>query len=316
MSLLSICQAVAQSIPTAAPSAIVGNSDETAMLLLALANEAGEELARKPDGGWVETIREFDFATAAVAPQNGTITNSGPGGVAVISGLTLGGAVTASGWYGFGTGTQNSTLVIGVTNADPNSMVMLNLPAVQTGAGKFQFGKSDYVLPADFRQPVDDTLWDRSRFWAMRGPLSPQQWQLYKSSVIGQATIQRRFRFRRGPTGGMVFSVDPVPTDNGSQLVMEYISNAWCQSQNGVPQTSWLADTDTGLIDEYLIRLSLKWRMLRRKGMSYSEELDEYEREASKAMSKDGGASILDIAPNDRLSLIGPYNLPETGFGM
>ena len=69
MSLLSICQAVASRIPVAAPTSIVGNTDETAMLLLSLANEAGESLARKPDGGWVDMIREYDFTTAAVAQQ-------------------------------------------------------------------------------------------------------------------------------------------------------------------------------------------------------------------------------------------------------
>jgi hypothetical protein len=318
VSLLSICQIVASQIPTAAPSAIIGNSDETAQLLLGLAQDAGEELSRKPDFGWVDQVREYDFTTSSVAQQAGTIANSGPGGVAVISGLTLGtpaNPVTSSGWYAFGTGVPNNSLITAVTKADPNSTVTLSLAATQTGAGQFLLGQSDYTLPSDYKTPVDNTFWDRSRFWSMRGPLSPQQWQLYKSSVIGRASIQRRFRFRRSPTGTVVLSIDPVPTDNGSQLVFEYVSTGWCVSQAGAFQSSWQADTDTGVIDEYLIRLGLKWRVLRRKGMSYSEELDEYEREVSKAMSKDGGAAILNLTPNDHLSLIGPFNLPETNFG-
>jgi hypothetical protein len=135
-------------------------------------------------------------------------------------------------------------------------------------------------------------------------------------------SIQRRFRFRRagwlaGTTGGgqNVFSVDPVPTDNGAQLVFEYVSNAWCQSAGGVPQSAWAADTDTGILDEYLIKLGLRWRTLRRLGMSYADELDEYERAVAKAMAHDGGAAILDLAPPDRLTLIGPWSLPETNFG-
>lgn len=314
MTLLSICQAVAESIPIAAPAAIVGNtSDETAIMLLALANQAGENLARKPDYGWVDQVREYDFTTASVAQQSGTIANVG--GVGKISGLTLGGRVQASGWVAFGTGVVNNSLITAVTNADPNSSVTLSLAASQTGAGQFLLGQSDYVLPSDYKTPVDNTFWDRSRFWSMRGPLSPQQWQLYKSSVIGRASIQRRFRFRRSPTGGVILSIDPVPTDNGSQLVFEYVSTGWCQSIGGVFQSTWQADTDVGVIDEYLIQLGLIWRVLRRKGMSYSEELDEYEREVSKAMSKDGGAATLDLTPNDNLSLIGPFNLPETNFG-
>jgi hypothetical protein len=322
MSLLTICQIVASQIPIAAPSAIVGNTDETAMLLLALAQDAGEALSRKPDLGWVNQVREFDFTTSSVAQQSGTIANSGPGGVAVISGLTIASGanrpanpVASTGWYAFGTGVANNSLITAVTSADPNSSVTLSLPATQTGAGQFLLGQSDYALPSDFKSPVDNTFWDRSRFWSMRGPLSPQQWQLYKSSVIGRASIQRRFRFRRSSTGGQILSIDPVPTDNGSQLVFEYVSTGWCESQAGAFQSSWEADTDMGVIDEYLIRLGLKYRVLRRKGMSYAEELDEYEREVSKAMSKDGGAAILTLTPNDNLTLIGPWNLPETNFG-
>lgn len=317
MSLLSICQSVASQIPIAVPSSIVTNtSDENAVLLLGLANRAGEALARKPDQGWVDMVREFDFTTAAT-PSNisGSIANTGPSGVAQVSGLTLGGVVQANTWWAFGTGVPNDAIVTAVTNADPNSVLTLNAPATQTGAGQFTFGQSDYALPSDFKTPVDNTFWDRSRFWSMRGPMSPQQWQLYKSSVIGRASIQRRFRFRRSPTAGMVLSIDPVPTDNGSALVFEYVSNAWCQSSGGTAQTSWQADTDVGILDEYLIELGLLWRVLRRKGLSYADELDEYETEVAKAMSKDGGAAILDLTPPDRLTLIGPWNLPETNFG-
>jgi hypothetical protein len=65
VSLLSICQEVAAEIPVAAPTSIVGNPDGTAQLMLALAQRAGEALARRPPGGWVALIREYGFATAA-----------------------------------------------------------------------------------------------------------------------------------------------------------------------------------------------------------------------------------------------------------
>ena len=51
MSLLSICQEVAAEIPVAPPLGIVGNPDGTAQLMLALAQRAGEALARRPPGG-------------------------------------------------------------------------------------------------------------------------------------------------------------------------------------------------------------------------------------------------------------------------
>lgn len=256
-------------------------------------------------------IREYDFVTAALDNLSGSIGNTGPNGTGVISGLSDTTGVAVGTWYAFGTGIPDNAIVSAVTP----TTVTINQAATSTGAGTFTFGQSDYALPSDFDRPIDNTLWDRSRFWSMRGPQSPQQWQLFKSSVIGRASIQRRFRFRY-IGGNPVFSVDPVPTDNGSALVFEYVSNAWCQSALGVAQTQWAADTDTGILSEDLMTLGLRWRVLRRLGLSYSEELDEYEREASKAAATDGGAAILDLVGSvNRLTLLSPWNVPETNFG-
>jgi len=330
LSLISICQQVAGYIPVAIPAFIVNNPDETAMLLLACAQDEGDALARRPQGGWVNMIREFDFTTASVGPVNGVVTNNSP----VVTGLSLSGTwdsggnwdeggtwdegtspLVANSWYVFGTGAQNNTIIKSIDSA---TQITLNQNIILSGAVtqtvQLTFGKSDYDLPADFERPIDNTFWDRSRFWAMRGPQSPQQWQLYKSSVIGRASIQRRYRFRR-INNAMKFSIDPVPLDNGSALVFEYVSTGWCESQTGVVQNSWMNDNDVGVLDEYLMRLGIRWRMLRRLGMSYQEELNEYERQVDKAVAHDGAAAILNLTPSDSLTIIGPWNLPETNFG-
>lgn len=51
MSLLTIAQAVAKSVGIAVPSSVFGASDRDAVVLLSLANEVGEELARRVDWG-------------------------------------------------------------------------------------------------------------------------------------------------------------------------------------------------------------------------------------------------------------------------
>lgn len=342
LNLLTLCQAACAQAPVAVPQAIIGSSDQTAQLLLALANLAGTELARRPPGGWVDMIREYDFHTNALNAQNGTIANTGNS--AVISGLSGIQLVTPNLWIASGTGIPNNAVIrsvtppITLTAPNPNT-ITLSVQSSVTGAGSFAFGQSMYPLPSDFQRPIDNTFWDRSRFWSMRGPQSPQQWQLYKSSVIGRASIQRRFRFLSiytpqgigiggagagtGLFGGNLasfqkyISIDPVPFDNGSQLVFEYVSNGWCMSPSGVPQSAWESDEDVMISPqlEYLLQLSLNWRLLRRLGLSYSEELNEYEAQVDKAMAHDGGSAILDLTPNNQLSLIGPWNLPETGFG-
>jgi hypothetical protein len=367
VTLLTIVQDACSVVPVAIPASVVGNTDETAVLALGLANMVGRELAGRVPGGWVNMIREYTWTSVATTAQAGTITNVG--GVAVIGGLSGISSVTANTWVAFGTGVPANAVIIEVTT----DSVTINQPTTEPGAGVFAFGQSDYVLPTDFQRPVDDTFWDRSKFWEMRGPLSPQQWQLYKSSRIGNATIQQRFRFRNirdlatGNSLGQMLSLDPTPLggtpagdtgfaigisavgigalgaagDNtgftigssaigigsigesiapdltlfGGQLVFEYVSNGWCQSSAGVPQTRWTADTDTGIIDEHLMTLGLIWRMQRRLGLSSAEEQDEYERAVSRAISADGGAPVLNMTPRGLFPLLGPYNIPETGFG-
>lgn len=323
MSLLSICSEVASDLGLGVPGTIVGNTDETATKLLAVAQLAGTSLSRKPQGGWVATIREFDFVTAAIGPQSGIMTSVG--GFGVITGLATTTNIALGSWYAFGNGCPANSIVTAVTT----TTVTINQPPTSTGAGTYNFGQSDYSLPADFQRPIDSTMWDRSRYWQMRGPLSPQQWQMYKSSVIGNASIQRRFRFRskqsinpfsNGFSNGfqnglrLGFSIDPVPTDNGSALVMEYVSNAWCLSSSGALQTAWAADSDTAILDEYLLTLGVRWRMLRRLGLAYNEELSEYESEVGKAIAHDGGAAILSIAPMGYSFLLSPFQIQEGNF--
>lgn len=309
--MLTICQNVARSIKIEIPSQIINNQGEEAQMLLVFAQKTGEALARNPSGGWIAMIREFDFQTVSFGPLSGTIANTGAGGVAQITGLSSTTGILANNFYAMGTGIPYNTTVASV---DSGTQLTLSAAATATGPNiDYVFGRAAYALPSDFKRPIDNTMWDRGRYWQMRGPLSPQQWQFYKSSIYSRATVQRRFRFRKIGTA-ITFSIDPVPTDNGTPLVFEYISNAWCQSAAGVPQTSWLADSDIGILDEYLIQLGTEYRALNRLGLAFAEELNEYEREVAKAISADGGAATLDIAPVAWPFLVSPWGIQDGDF--
>lgn len=310
MTLMDFCAIALSDCGLVVPAGLIGNTDETALRTVAAAQLAGKSLQKAPPNGWVANVREFDFRTAALPNQTGTITDNGDG-TSTITGLASVAGVAPLTWQVFGTGVPRNAQVQSVTGGT----IVVNRPSTVTGPGEWIIAQSDYAVPADFHRPLDATLWDRSRFWSLRGPQSPQQWQLFKSSVVGRASIQRRFRFR-WVAGARVFSIDPVPTDNGAELVYEYISNGWCQSTAGSVQTQWMADSDTTLLDEDLMMLAVRWRVKRGLGFAYQEELGEYEYELRKAISVDGGAAILDLAPSERLTLLGPWNIPETGFGV
>lgn len=190
MSLLTICQAAAGACGFAAPSTIVGSSDDTAVLLLRLINKGGKKFAWKP---WQVLQKEYTFATVAA--------------------------------------------------------------------------QASYAFPSDLGYFQDYTAWDRTQFWALRGSLSPSEWQRYKS---GTQTTTPRTRFR--VKAGAIF-LDPTPGGVGN-LVIEYVSKNWVT--DGVSFfNAFSVDTQTSLINEDLLELDLTWRFLERKGLAYAEAKDE-----------------------------------------
>lgn len=139
-----------------------------------------------------------------------------------------------------------------------------------------------YAFPSsDFGWFVNDTAWDRSNYWKMRGSLSAQEWQRYKSGI---ASTQPRTRFRI--KGGLIY-IDPTPTAVVN-MVIEYISSKWCSDSTGAtPKLEFDNDQDVPLFDDYLFELDLTWRFLDRQGMSYGEAKDEAERQIDIAFAHD-----------------------------
>lgn len=287
MTLLTICQNAANYIPIAPPTSIIGNSDSTAAFLLACAQAAGKRISRVPQFGWISQQVEYLLTTTSLTAINGTThINS-----ATITGLSSTASVTVGIFAASGTGIPLNATVLSKTA----STVTLDQACTASATVPVTFSQFAYPVPSDFGAVIDNSLWDRSRYWQMRGPYSPQEWQRVKSSILTQATIERRFRFLY-INGSQYMAIQPVPTDNGSTLVYEYVTKNWCQDEDGTGQTSWAADTDTGIVDEYLIELDLRWRLLNRQGMAYDEERDECERELDKALARDGGAGPLSLA--------------------
>lgn len=243
MTLLSICQQVANETSFPAPSTIVGNNDATAKKLLAAAQTEGRVLGRgrKPDGvglhDWSVLRTEQTFTTS-----NGTSSYA----------LTSAGIITNN----------------------------------------------------DFLRFCTDTFWDRTNQRPMH-LFQPNEWQLVKSSVTGNTSLDRIIIQR-----GSSLLIQPTPTGTDT-LVFEYISKNWCQSSGGTGQAAWAADTDVGVVDEHLITLGVKARFLQIEGLPYMEEREEYEQEVLAAMASDGGAPIL----RQRTTAIPFGRVPETGFG-
>jgi hypothetical protein len=144
------------------------------------------------------------------------------------------------------------------------------------------------ALPSDFDRYIDETMFNRTRKRHVYGPLTPQEWQFQKSVLT--STIVENWRQRGN-------SVMITPTATASDTyAFEYVSTNWCQSSGAVEQSSWAADTDTGLLSEDLMKLGVIWRFKSAKGFSYDEEFRNYELQVAQAIVRDGGKKTLNIS--------------------
>ncbi|MGE4259213.1 MAG: hypothetical protein AB7F19_07715 [Candidatus Babeliales bacterium] len=177
-------------------------------------------------------------------------------------------------------------------------------------------GVAEYSFPADFDYIIRDTVWNRNEFDIIRGPLTAQEWQNYKSGIIGSGIVKQRYRIKRASAAiANRFVLDPTPTAV-EECVFEYVSKNWI-ADAGLTTTyqTYQDDTDVSLIDEALLELSLAWRFKREKGLDYAIDLKDYETQVEQAKSRDGTAPTIYMGRKYSYRLIGPYNIPDSGYG-
>ena len=163
-----------------------------------------------------------------------------------------------------------------------------------------------YAFPTDLGYFQNQTIWDRTQFWSMRGSLSPSEWQLYKSG-IQSTTPRQRFRIKAGQ-----IYIDPTPTTTDS-CVVEYVSSKWVTDGSSF-FTSFSTDTQTSLIDEDLLELDLTWRFLERKGLAYAEARDECDRYAETILARDVPREAINFGGNNVGSWPPLPTVPITGY--
>lgn len=229
MSLLTLCQAVAKDAGFAVPNTIVGNTDDTAAMLLALANKSGKNLAGY---AWQALQKEYDFSTVA--------------------------------------------------------------------------STATYALPSDYGFIQNDTVWDRTNLWDIRGSLSAEEWQVYKSGITS-ATPRSRFRIKQN-----LIYIDPTPSAVVA-VAMEYVSNAWAWDGAATYADNFVTDAYVPLIDDYLIELDVTWRFLERKGLAYAEAKAEAEDEIWYALGVDEPKNTTNLA-GQQLPWPPLPTLPSTGY--
>ena len=175
-------------------------------------------------------------------------------------------------------------------------------------------GTQSYDLPTDYDRSVVSTMYNRADLEQMVGPITPQEFQNDRHGVASVG-ITQRFRFK--PTSNSLkFDITPTPTAI-EQIGFEYVSSHWNQTSGGTSQAAMAADADVGILDETLIEMGVTWRFKQAHGLTYDEDFRQYQLEVRQAISRSGGAPIIQL-DDARRYLVNPYsyNLPDTGFGI
>lgn len=78
---------------------------------------------------------------------------------------------------------------------------------------------------------------------------------------------------------------------------------------------TYVADTDFCLIDEDVIGLGIQYRWLKEKGLEWQDKAAEFERALVREKTAETGAQDINLARGRWPRLMGPWNIPDSGYG-
>jgi len=297
--MLQLIQQATGELGLSVPTYVAGNVATDTIQQLALLNAVGYELQQ--DFDWEHALTEYRFTTAFTTTTGNTTSES-----AVITNIPSTSGLSAGTYMAVGTGINSDTYIQSV---DSLTQVTLSQNCTATNTGiSINFCKTKYSMPSDFDRPINKTQWDKSKHWEMLGPVTSQQWQFLKSGYIATGP---RISFR---LMGGYFQIWPA-TASSEYLGFEYMSKNWAYDSNGVAKSSLTADTDTCVYPDRLMVLGLKLKYFETKGFETTALNRDFTKELSNAKAANKGAPTLSFAPRINTILIGPDQLPDTGYG-
>lgn len=296
--MLQMVQQVTAELNLQVPTYVIGNPSQDVQQVLALMNGSGYDLVKEYD--WQALQVQYRFYTQAINCNATAINGS------VILEVDPGVDITAvdSQWQITGYNINQDTNVVSVSG----QTITMSQMASGSGNGAIVLAQTAYDLPFDFERITNRTQWDKTKHWEALGPEDAQQWQWLKSGYISTGP---RIRWRILDNQ---FQVWP-PMNTNEYLGWEYKSKGWVRSPTGAVLNSFVADSDTTVLDDRLIVLATKLKYFQVKSFDTTALQQDYFRYLSVVKAQDKGAPNLSFAPYPSKVLIGYANIPDTGYG-
>ncbi len=310
-SLLQIVNEVQGLLGLPKSTSVINNTtDPSAVQLLSIGNEAGEELRDWPEGGWKSMMAEFNIVVMPPVTTTGNttqisavITNIQPNTTGIVAGAM---AIV-------GNAIPQAARVLTVNSSSSVTMTM-----EATGSSTAEavlFCQDTYALPSDYKYTQNRTQWDRTNHWELLGPDSPQMDQWHRSGIV--ATGPRR-HFRQIGHAANQWRLWPPPAEiaNPLQVAFEYLSTDWVNLLGAGTSTSasWQNDTDTPYLDDRALIKTMLWKYQMFKGLSYITARNDASDFIKTLIARDGAAPTIYLAKRIHSQFLSPSQIVDGNY--
>lgn len=135
-------------------------------------------------------------------------------------------------------------------------------------------------LPPDFQRVVPGGGLRTAAGLFIRPVTNSAQW-----AVVASCASAQPFYF----VSGGVVQVAPVTAAIGA--VLDYVAKTWIVGDGGTRKAAFSADDDGFVFPERLVVKNIIWRWRRQKGLSYDDQLAEFEADLAQETGADRGVS-------------------------
>jgi len=203
----------------------------------------------------------------------------------------------------FAENSQQESIFLSVSKSALDSMLrygdwqaLTREGCLHTTAGKEQYIINEF-LP-DFYCLLNNTIFIKDGNDRIIGAITPEQWM--KEKYFYNPGTEIKFKIQNGR-----FMFLTPPAEN-IRVVFQYRSNNIVWDFDTFEEKNALtANTDIPIFDEYLVKLNILWRWLKRSGLDYAEEYNEYQNELKKRFGAELATHNICLA----------HTLPDTDNG-
>lgn len=139
-----------------------------------------------------------------------------------------------------------------------------------------------------FKWIINETIYNRTTRLPFFGPVGPSDWQVLQA--LPSSGPFYRYRIRQGK-----LLLEPNPAA-GNTCAFEYASTFCVVDTLGTTfKAAPTADTDTFVLDDWVILAGLRWKWKCEKGLDYAEDFNRFEEFANNSAGRDGTKPTLSL---------------------